>query len=114
MRRNKKGWVQHFFSPLERKSHAKLTGSQKDKKGINPWDVEHILDYEKIWNELELPGSNKAARVDGIEKRSRKVWPSDEWWTTKGSWHLAVDGKGLETCWESFQSKTPLHFSRIA
>ncbi|BGP08273.1 hypothetical protein JCM10049v2_004120 [Rhodotorula toruloides] len=33
----------------------------------------------------------------------RVGFPDEQWWVRNGSWHLAVDGRGTETCWESFR-----------
>ncbi|KAM0752996.1 hypothetical protein T439DRAFT_187316 [Meredithblackwellia eburnea MCA 4105] len=52
---------------------------------FDPWKVTHMKEYEQQWS--AIPGS----------------WPTDEWWNLRGSWHLAVDGKGSLTCWESFR-----------
>ncbi|GAA5828851.1 hypothetical protein JCM11251_005897 [Rhodosporidiobolus azoricus] len=38
-----------------------------------------------------------------VKEEWETAWPGDEWWIRNGSWHLAVDGKGQETCWESFR-----------
>ncbi|GAA6001447.1 hypothetical protein JCM10207_006671 [Rhodosporidiobolus poonsookiae] len=47
-----------------------------------------------------LGGAAGAGR-DADETES--AWPDEGWWVRNGSWHLAVDGKGRETCWESFR-----------
>lgn len=52
---------------------------------FDPWKVASVREYEDKW--AGVPGG----------------WPSDKWWTEKGSWHLAVDGKGHLTCWESWR-----------
>jgi hypothetical protein len=64
--------------------------------------VEHMREIEERFNQFE------------------GGWPEDDWWTKKGSWHLAVDGKGIETCWESwlrtfisFHFVPPLLFSLL-
>lgn len=31
------------------------------------------------------------------------AFPDEQWWVRNGSWHLAVDGRGTDTCWESFR-----------
>lgn len=55
---------------------------------FNPWEIEHVRELEARYNTFE------------------GGWPSDDWWTKKGSWHLAVDGKGIETCWESWKGES--------
>ncbi|KAI5479864.1 hypothetical protein MNV49_002422 [Pseudohyphozyma bogoriensis] len=57
---------------------------------FDPYDIASIKAYEAKWS-----------LVDG-------GWPTDQWWTEKGSWHLAVDGKGAETCWESWRRSLDL------
>ncbi|KAK4056725.1 hypothetical protein OIO90_002277 [Microbotryomycetes sp. JL221] len=59
--------------------------------GFDPWLISHIKQHEQLFNNVE-PGSEMWE------------WPSDNWWTNNGSWHLAVDGKGIETCWESWKN----------
>ncbi|GAA5875947.1 hypothetical protein JCM8547_008355 [Rhodosporidiobolus lusitaniae] len=38
------------------------------------------------------------------EVEYESAWPDEGWWVRNGSWHLAVDGKGTETCWESYKA----------
>lgn len=38
----------------------------------------------------------------GASAKMERAWPDEDWWVKNGSWHLAVDGKGTETCWQSF------------
>lgn len=65
-------------------------------RGFDPWEIDSVKEHEVRWNEA----------ADG-----EKGWPEDRWWIEKGSWHLAVDGKGEETCWESWQApKVGDHF----
>lgn len=52
---------------------------------FDPWRLSSMGEYEDIWGEVD------------------EGWPTNSWWTEKGSWHLAVDGKGGETCWESWR-----------
>ncbi|KAK4054526.1 hypothetical protein OIV83_001020 [Microbotryomycetes sp. JL201] len=59
--------------------------------GFDPWDIQHIHEHEQKFRDV-LPGEQMWD------------WPSDEWWTNNGSWHLAVDGKGQDTCWESWKN----------
>jgi len=30
-------------------------------------------------------------------------YPTNKWWDERGSWHLAVDGRGTESCWQSWR-----------
>ncbi|BGP24838.1 hypothetical protein JCM10295v2_003758 [Rhodotorula toruloides] len=39
----------------------------------------------------------------GNSRAGGRAFPDEEWWVKNGSWHLAVDGRGVETCWESFR-----------
>lgn len=41
----------------------------------------------------------------GASAKMERAWPDEDWWVKNGSWHLAVDGKGTETCWQSFLRK---------
>ncbi|KAK4704768.1 hypothetical protein P7C70_g1437, partial [Phenoliferia sp. Uapishka_3] len=52
---------------------------------LDPWRLTSMGEYEDIWGEVE------------------GGFPTDDWWVEKGSWHLAVDGKGSDTCWESWR-----------
>ncbi|GAA6028204.1 hypothetical protein JCM8097_006914 [Rhodosporidiobolus ruineniae] len=56
-------------------------------------------------------GAARAGGPRGGEDEMEPAWPGEEWWTRNGSWHLAVDGKGTQTCWESFRPpETDDHF----
>lgn len=46
-------------------------------------------------------GVIKAAPAAAAVKMEN-AWPDEDWWVRNGSWHLAVDGRGTETCWQSF------------
>ncbi|GAA5878949.1 hypothetical protein JCM3774_000669 [Rhodotorula dairenensis] len=49
---------------------------------------------------LGAAGLGGAGAVSGAKMEN--AWPDEDWWVKNGSWHLAVDGKGTETCWQSF------------
>lgn len=49
--------------------------------------VRHVNEYEGRWG--------------GVEGG----FPTNEWWEERGSWHLAVDGRGVETCWQSWRGE---------
>lgn len=67
---------------------AKAAGSSlTEEQGgrFDPLAIDHMRDLE--------------ARFNGYSGG----WPTDTWWSTQGSWHLAVDAKGEATCWESWK-----------
>ncbi|BGP40383.1 hypothetical protein JCM10449v2_004345 [Rhodotorula kratochvilovae] len=81
---------------LLRETRRRLEGTQGAPRGFDPlargWSVR---EHEARWNELVRPRVGSA----GVES----AWPDEGWWVRNGSWHLAVDGRGTDTCWESFR-----------
>lgn len=79
--------------PERERRHA--SKSQAGASSFDPWAIKHVHEHERLFNEVQ-PGSKDGA--------SWTTWPPEAWWTNNGSWHLAVDGKGTDTCWESHKS----------
>ncbi|SCZ88605.1 BZ3500_MvSof-1268-A1-R1_Chr2-1g04519 [Microbotryum saponariae] len=84
-------WANLFFrKPRHRevKSRHRLpssTSSDVDPK-FDPYAIDHMHEHEARFN--AMPN-----------------WPTDEWWTRNGSWHLAVDGKPHDqTCWSTLKA----------
>ncbi|GAA5975432.1 hypothetical protein JCM11641_004262 [Rhodosporidiobolus odoratus] len=99
-----------------------LGGSWKINSGtaaarVNPtaagWT---IMEHEGRFNTLQRPRDRAGrAQLDlvaaggalggragpGGKVEMENAFPDEEWWVRNGSWHLAVDGRGTETCWES-------------
>lgn len=81
-------------------SRSKARGeviSEEDGGRFNPLAIEHVREVEERFNAFE------------------GGWPSDDWWVKSGSWHLAVDGLGRKTCWESWRRefRVPRHHVRV-
>ncbi|KAL8279221.1 hypothetical protein RQP46_008477 [Phenoliferia psychrophenolica] len=77
-----------FWSPSRwktRKQPSAASGLGGLASAFDPWRIKSVSEYEDMWT--------------GVEGG----WPTDAWWVEKGSWHLAVDGKGSATCWESWR-----------
>ncbi|GAA5996752.1 uncharacterized protein JCM10292_003182 [Rhodotorula paludigena] len=100
------GNVWHLDGGAELRSHRvllrererELESTEGLERGFDPtrrgWTVR---EHEARFNELEREGG----RLGGGRE---SAWPGDEWWMRNGSWHLAVDGRGTDTCWESFRA----------
>jgi hypothetical protein len=79
-------------------SGRKSKKKKKDRKG-------HEMVATPIGARFD-PGSWK--NLEEQEARWEKVvggWPEEDWWKTTGSWERAVDGRGKETCWESWRGE---------
>ncbi|ORY89310.1 hypothetical protein BCR35DRAFT_300439 [Leucosporidium creatinivorum] len=100
------GWIPSLVG-----RRSKTAAEEQVEARFDPWAIEHVHEHEKRWNEVagedksaEGAGRALAAGATGASSAPQWSWPSDEWWTNNGSWHLAVDGKGAETCWESWRA----------
>lgn len=74
------GW----FRPGAGKEPSRLEAGLSVTPRFDPYLVSHVNEYEGRWGAVE------------------GGYPSNAWWDNTGSWHLAVDGNGKETCWESW------------
>lgn len=72
---------------------------------FDPFNINHIHEHEARWNEVADRGQGQSRQAQ-LQHKTEWKWPSDDWWTRNGSWHLAVDGKGIETCWESWRGES--------
>ncbi|GAA5892102.1 hypothetical protein JCM5296_004060 [Sporobolomyces johnsonii] len=93
-----------------RSPHARLPPDAPPAR-FDPYKLSHIREHEARFNALKQPrtkvfaaGGAAAAVAGGSGAARESAWPTDEWWVKNGSWHLAVDGKGVETCWESWRA----------
>jgi len=95
---------QRAHERLLREQRRELERTRGRPRGFDPlaggWSVR---EHEERWNELVRPRVS-AAGAGGTES----AWPDEQWWTRNGSWHLAVDGRGTDTCWESFRRASSL------
>ncbi|GAA5833760.1 hypothetical protein JCM9279_001617 [Rhodotorula babjevae] len=93
---------QRAHERLLREQRRALERTRGGPRGFDPLaDGWSVREHEERWNELVRPRVSAAggAGAGGTES----VWPDEQWWTRNGSWHLAVDGRGTDTCWESFR-----------
>lgn len=83
-----------------------------------------VKEHEERFNALMVEkrrGSSNLGRLGGgvaagvgmaggaaglASAKMESAWPDEDWWVKNGSWHLAVDGKGTGTCWQSFLRKS--------
>ncbi|KDE08916.1 hypothetical protein MVLG_01010 [Microbotryum lychnidis-dioicae p1A1 Lamole] len=84
-------WANLFFRKprhrelMSRHGLPSSTSSDMDPK-FDPYAIDHMHEHEARFN--AMPN-----------------WPTDEWWTRNGSWHLAVDGKPHDqTCWSTLKA----------
>lgn len=101
-----RGEVQHHARVLREQRRA-LDATRGRPSGLDPlaegWTVR---EHEARWNELLKPREGVAggkAFGTGTGAAMESAWPDEGWWVRNGSWHLAVDGRGTDTCWESFR-----------
>lgn len=101
-----RGEVQHHARVLREQRRA-LDATRGRPSGLDPlaegWTVR---EHEARWNELLRPREGVAggkAFGTGTGGAMESAWPDEGRWVRNGSWHLAVDGRGTDTCWESFR-----------
>lgn len=83
-----KSWIFPPWAPRPPKRPRPSTNSKLIAR-FDPLMLDHIKEHEALFN-----------AVDKERKGIKIKWPTDAWWTKKGSWHIAVNGKEDE-CWDS-------------
>lgn len=79
---------------------------------FDPFEINHVKEYEQRWNDVATR-RDRITTSGGASGTALWKWPDEEWWVRNGSWHLAVDGKGVETCWESWRGECLMGLSGL-
>ncbi|GAA6047356.1 hypothetical protein NBRC10513_003940 [Rhodotorula toruloides] len=78
------------FERTMRRSGVERTSGRDERPSFDP--------LARGWSVRE-----HEARFNSLGGGGGRAFPDEQWWVKNGSWHLAVDGRGVQTCWESFR-----------